>query len=135
MADKAIEHKLGEIFNDCRRQTVEYTETITAGDYLKITGETGEPERYPKVAKQTLATAPRFVAAYDGKVGELHEAIVQGTTKTTFGETVASGDNIGVKANETFKSSTSDTSGGCGYAINAGDDGDTGLVYFVGFTA
>ena len=135
MADKAIEHKLGEIFPDCRRQIVEYTETIAAGDYLKITGVTSEPERYPKVAKQTLATAPRFVAAYPGKNGDLEEAIIQGTTKTTYGETVAEGDRIGVKANETLKDATANTSSGCGFAINGGDDGDTGLIYFVGYTA
>ena len=135
MADKAIEHKLGEIFPDCRRQIVEYTETIAAGDYLKITGVTSEPERYPKVAKQTAATAPRFVAAYPGKNGDLEEAIIQGTTKVTFGATLGAGDRIGVKSNETLKDITANTSHSCGFTISLGVDGDTGLIYFVGYTA
>ena len=132
MADKASEYELGYKFSDAETRGVYYTETIAAGDYLKVTGVTDEPELTLKVAVQTLATAPRFMALFPGKADERHQALHRGTTKTTLGETVVPGDRMGVTANKALKDSTAATSNACGYIITGGDDDDTGLVHFDG---
>ena len=131
MADKAPNFKLGEIDEDAETHVVEYTDTVIAGDLLKVTGVTSQQNF--RVAKHTAATNARYIAIYPGKAGELHEALYIGTVKATFGGNVTPGVSGVPKANKIVSDGTAASGGKCCVIISDGNaNNDTGLILFNG---
>ena len=131
MADLAEDFELGEEFNDAVTTVVEYNGDIIPGDILKVTGVNDAQQHM--VEKQTTNTDGAYIAIYSGADGELHEVILTGTVKVTFGASVTVGKKCAPKANKIYDTGTTGVGGNCGRIIsNGAADGDTGLIYFTG---
>lgn len=132
MADNATDYKSGFVFEDAEYAVVKYSETIIPGDLLMITGVNSEYK--PIVARHTGSGKARFVAIRDGDANSpgLSQVLRRGRTKLTFGGTVAAGDTIAPNNNKVVEAGSAGAGTACGYAINAGADDDTGLIWFDG---
>lgn len=156
MTDNAAGYKLGDDIlklNEIETVEIDTSETIAAGDGLKITGVNGTRL---KVGQSTAGTKARFVAQEAGVAGDLIRALRRGKTKVTFGGAVTVGDAIKagavgkfVKAVYTVTQASGSTtvlstsagpttltveSGiGCGFTYQTiTSDTDKGLIFFSG---
>lgn len=132
--DRAPDYALGE---DVDPETsiieeVEYGATVTAGDFLKVTGFNSDG--MPIVAPQTTTLASRYVAIKSGASGIIEQAIHRGITKVLFGGTVVvTMSAISVLANEAIAQAAAGNGLGVGVSHEvAVVDTDLGLIYFDG---
>jgi hypothetical protein len=123
-------HALGEdILKLNDNIAVEYGGTIVAGDFLQVTGVNSDNQLIVEV--QTILTNARFIAKFDGVLGDFKQAMIRGQTKITFGSDVTVGASFQVVANEVVN----DLGTGPikGFIISDGAaQFDTGDVYFDG---
>src|SRR5574337_528487 len=132
MTDLFTYAQLGEdVSKHAEKHSVEYDDTISNGDFLKVTGVNSAGQ--PIVQKQTTTTIARYVAMFDGVDGDVKEALYRGVTKVTFGGDVTVGLSFVVSANKAIAQSAAGDGKKSGWTIsNGAADNDTGLVFFDG---
>jgi len=112
---------------------VEYAETLTSGNPLKITG-TGQNVDNVSVLKTTAGgNFTHFVAILDGDIGDVKEVILQGRTKIELGGTVIAGAPLSVNSSGLFVNhANTNANPVVGFALQSGDSGDLIIIYFNG---
>ena len=124
---------MGEYRGMVEREAVEYGETISPGDFLKITGTNNDGQ--PIVAKQTAGTTAIYVAPLqsDGVAGDVKEVVCKAESiKVTFGSNVAAGSLIKVKDSKAVAVGTAASGNHVGWSRVAAVNNDTGIIAFCG---
>lgn len=132
MADFAPNHALGEdVLKTAEKKLFEYSGTVTAGDFLEVSGVT--TDGMLTVATQAGTDPAVAVAQFDGVSGDRRECIFRGETKVTFGANTTVGKRISVSGNKAIDQAVVGDGLDNGYSISdAAADLDTGYIHFEG---
>jgi len=156
MTDNASGYKLGDDIlklNDIETVEIDTSQTIVAGNGLKISGVNGTRL---KVSQSGAGEKARFIAQEAGTAGDIIRALRRGKTKVVFGGAVTVGDPIKAGATGKFVKAvytatiasgsttvlstsagpitlTVESGIGCGFTYQTvTTDADQGLVWFDG---
>jgi len=136
MAEFAADHNLGEdvIPEISKHLVVEYSATISAGDFCEISGIASPAgDNIWTVAAQAGTDRAIGVAMYAGVSGDRQPILIYGVTKVTFGAAVTVGGAFSVSGNKAINQAVITDGLANGNIIsNGAADLDTGLVFING---
>lgn len=133
MTEFAADHALGEdvIPEIAKKLLVEYSGTVTAGDFLEVSGVTSD--NVLQVATQAGTDLAIGVAMFDGVSGDRQPCLLYGVTKVTYGASVTVGAQLSVSTNKAIDIAIVGNGLSNGIHIsNGAADNDTGLIFFNG---